>query len=141
MPKRTKGLAKIGCMVTIFLLFTCLAYAQNAVTGKVINKTDNTPVPGATVQVKGSKVITQSGADGAFSINLPNGKGTLVISAVGFGKLEVLVTAGVPAGGNRPTGISPPPKHIEAKGFTRPRKKDSPRSGSARKNARTEQNP
>src|SRR5579863_2469761 len=85
MPKKTKGLARIGGMVTIFLLLTCITYAQNAVTGKVINKTDNTPVPGATVQVKGTKVISQSGADGTFSINLPGTKGTLVISAVGFG--------------------------------------------------------
>src|SRR5258708_34212989 len=108
MPKRTKGLAKIGCMVTIFLLFTCFAYAQNAVTGKVINKTDNTPVPGATVQVKGSKVITQSGADGAFTINLPHGKGTLAISAIGFGNLEVPVTAGVPAGGNSLSTVHSP---------------------------------
>ncbi|HEX9513020.1 MAG TPA: TonB-dependent receptor [Puia sp.] len=111
-------------MVTIFLLFTCFAYAQNAVTGKVINKTDNTPVPGATVQVKGSKVITQSGADGAFSINLPNGKGTLVISAVGFGKLEVLVTAGVPAGDISLTTVSSTLNDVVVTGYTSQRKKD-----------------
>src|SRR5580693_3245973 len=96
MPKKTKGLARICCMVTLFLLFTCITYAQNAVTGKVINKTDNTPVPGATVQVRGTKVITQSGADGSFSITLPGSKGTLVVSAVGFGTLDVPVTAGAP---------------------------------------------
>jgi hypothetical protein len=71
MPKKTKGLGNIGCMVTIFLLFACTTYAQNAVTGKVINKADNSPVPGATITVKGTKDITQSGTDGTFSINLP----------------------------------------------------------------------
>ncbi len=124
MPKKTKGLPKIGCLATIFLLLTCFAYAQNAVTGKVINKTDNTPIPGATVQVKGSKVITPSGADGTFSINLPRDKGTLVISAIGFGNLEVPVTAGVPAGDIGLTTVSSTLNDIVVTGYTSQRKKD-----------------
>lgn len=124
MPKKTKGLGKIGCMVALFLLFTCSTYAQNAVTGKVINKTDNTPVPGATVQVKGSKVITQSGADGTFSINLPKSTGTLVISAVGFGNLELSVTAGKPAGDIIMSTVTSTLNDVVVTGYTSQRKKD-----------------
>src|ERR1700722_13484065 len=98
MPKKVRGQRKSGCLVMLFLLLTGYIYAQNPVTGKVINKTDNTPVPGATVQVKGSKVLTQTGTDGTFSVQLPKATGTLVISAVGFANLEVPVTAGTPAG-------------------------------------------
>src|ERR1700683_3945767 len=98
MPKKTKGRGKSVCLVMLFLLLTGYMYAQNPVTGKVINKTDNTPVPGATVQVKGTKVITQTAIDGTFSIQLPNATGTLVITDVGFANLEVPVTAGTPTG-------------------------------------------
>jgi TonB-dependent starch-binding outer membrane protein SusC len=124
MPKKTKGLAKIGCMVMLFLLFTCTTYAQNAVTGRVINKTDNTPVPGATVQVKGSKVITQSATDGTFSVNLPGGKGTLVISAVGFGNLEVPVTAGTPVGDISLSTSTSTLNDVVVTGYTSQRKRD-----------------
>ncbi len=124
MPKKTKGLSKIGCMVTIFLLFTCIAYAQNAVTGRVINKTDNTPVPGATVQVKGSKTITQSATDGTFSINLPKSTGTLVITAVGFGNLELPVTAGRPAGDITLSTVTSTLNDVVVTGYTSQRKKD-----------------
>jgi TonB-linked SusC/RagA family outer membrane protein len=124
MPKKTKGLGKIGCMVTIFLLFTCVTYAQSAVTGRVINKTDNTPVPGATVQVRGSKVITQSATDGTFSIVLPGAKGTLLISAIGFGNLEVPVTAGTPAGDIGLTTVTSTLNDVVVTGYTSQRKKD-----------------
>ena len=124
MPKKTKGLGKIGCMVTIFLLYTCVTYAQSAVTGRVINKTDNTPVPGATVQVRGSKVITQSATDGTFSVVLPGAKGTLVISAVGFGNLEVPVTAGTPAGDIGLSTVTSTLNDVVVTGYTSQRKKD-----------------
>ena len=53
MPKKTKWLHQIGCLVLFFVLSTVGAYAQKAVTGRVINKTDNSPVPGATVHLYG----------------------------------------------------------------------------------------
>jgi TonB-linked SusC/RagA family outer membrane protein len=124
MPKKTKGLAKIGCMVMIFLLFTCITYAQNAVTGKVTNKTDNSPVPGATIQVKGTKVISQTGVDGTFTINLPGVKGTLQVSAIGFANLEIPVTAGASAGDIALTTVSSTLNDVVVTGYTSQRKRD-----------------
>ena len=98
MPKRISGHVKSGCLVVLFLLLTGFVFAQNPVTGKVTNKTDNTPVPGASIQIKGTKVLVQTGADGAFTIHLPKSDGTLIISAVGFTTLEVPVTAGANVG-------------------------------------------
>ncbi|MBK8520313.1 MAG: SusC/RagA family TonB-linked outer membrane protein [Chitinophagaceae bacterium] len=69
---------------------TLAAFSQNAVTGKVTDSKDGTPVPGATITVKGTKTATQSGADGSFSINATS-TGVLVISSVGFAQQEVSI--------------------------------------------------
>src|ERR1700749_1368422 len=124
MPKKTKGLFKIGCMITVFMLLACASYAQNAVTGKILNKTDNTPVPGATIQVKGTKVLAQSGADGTFSISLPGASGTLIITGVGFQDLEVPSTAGAAAGNIVLSVVATSLNDVVVTGYTAQRKKD-----------------
>ncbi len=124
MPKKFQRLAKIVCIVTILSLITGITYAQNAVTGRVINKTDNTPVPGATVEVKGTKVIAQSGADGTFTINLTGPGGILVFTAVGFANLEVPVKAGAPAGNIAMTTATTTLNDVVVTGYTSQRKKD-----------------
>lgn len=124
MPKKNNGLARFGSMLIAFMLLACVAQAQKAVTGKVISKTDNQPVPGATIQVKGTKVLAQSGADGTFTINLPGSNGTLVISAIGFSNLEVPVTAGTPAGDIAMTTVPNTLNDVVVTGYTAQRKKD-----------------
>jgi len=76
------------------LFFTFSALAQRTVTGRVVSKTDNTPLPLATVALKGSRSATASGQDGTFALKLPGNQasGTLVISAVGFDNLQVPLT-------------------------------------------------
>src|ERR1700760_1777350 len=103
MPKKTIQLIKFGCMVFSLLLSTTLVFAQGKVTGRVINKADNQPVPGATITLKGTKTIAQSGGDGSFSITISGNAGTLVVTAVGFVNLEVPVTAGSGLGGGSPS--------------------------------------
>jgi len=49
------------------------------------------PLPGVTVVIKGTTVGTTSGADGSYSINVPDGKGTLVFSFIGFLTQEVAI--------------------------------------------------
>src|ERR1700753_3308034 len=123
MPKKTSGLVRLG-WVTAFLFFTCGAFAQNVVTGKIINKKDNAPVPGANVQVRGTTTIVQSGADGSFSIKLPNASGTLRISAVGFAVQEVSVTAGAVLGDIALAGSASTLHYVVVIGYTSPRKED-----------------
>jgi TonB-linked SusC/RagA family outer membrane protein len=124
MPKTAKGQRESAWLAMFLLLFAGHVFAQNPVTGKVINKTDNTPVPGATVQVKGTKVLTQTGIDGSFSIQLPKATGTLVISAIGFAGLEVPVTAGTPAGDISLTTTSSNLNEVVVTGYTAQRKRD-----------------
>lgn len=123
MPKKKSRLIRLG-WISAFLFFTCAAFAQNAVTGKVINKTDNTPIPGANIQVKGTTTIVQSGADGAFSIKLPSPNGTLRITAVGFATLEIPVTAGAALGSIILTATASTLNDVVVTGYTAQRKKD-----------------
>jgi len=124
MPKKMKGQRKSAWLVILLLLLAGHVFAQNPVTGKVINKTDNTPIPGATVQVKGTKVLTQTGIDGSFSIQLPKTTGTLVISAIGFANLEVPVTAGTPSGDVALTTSTTNLNEVVVTGYTAQRKRD-----------------
>lgn len=80
--------ASICCM-----LFSTQIYAQQkTVTGIVTNAKDNTPIVLATVGVKGTKMAAVTGANGEFSITVPDGKNTLVISSVGYGAEEISVS-------------------------------------------------
>ncbi len=88
---------KLHKLFLIPLLLICVAVqAQTrSVKGKVVSAKDNLPVSGATVSVKGKSIGTTTGNDGAFSINVPSGSATLVISYIGFTSFEKLVDAGI----------------------------------------------
>ncbi len=74
-----------------FLVFSGFSlFAQKKVTGKIISNLDKQPLIGATVQVKGTKSAVQTTAEGAFVIDAGD-NATLVISSVGFDKLEIPV--------------------------------------------------
>jgi len=82
-------------LVIPLLLLGTLLFAQNrTITGKVMSSKDNTPVPGATISVKGTSHGTSSLTDGSFSIAAPGGRATLQLSSVGFEIKEVVVEPG-----------------------------------------------
>ncbi|WP_162051763.1 SusC/RagA family TonB-linked outer membrane protein [Pontibacter pamirensis] len=58
------------------------------VSGKVLGP-DGEGVPGATVVVKGTTIGTATDANGNFTLNVPNGTGTLVVSFIGYTTQEV----------------------------------------------------
>ncbi|MGN6618891.1 MAG: SusC/RagA family TonB-linked outer membrane protein [Ilyomonas sp.] len=87
MPSKTNKLAT-SLLLVLLCIFCSSAFAQRVVTGKVTNKTDNSPIAGASVQVKGTTIGTQTDAEGNFSINVPNANSTLVVSYVGFMPIE-----------------------------------------------------
>ncbi len=70
-----------------------LAQAQDkAISGTVISKEDNTPMPGVTVIVEGLNRGTQTDVNGKFNLQAPEGS-TLVISYIGFVTQRVKVGA------------------------------------------------
>lgn len=73
--------------------------ALQEIKGRVVDEAGN-PVQGATVQVKGSQLVTTTNATGEFSINTPDEKLVLVISFVGYLSEEITVS------GNKPVLVS-----------------------------------
>ena len=70
------------------ILFSATLIGQTKITGTVVDKA-NEGLPGATVLVKGTTVGTQTDFDGKFTLNAPANSGTIVISFIGFDKVEV----------------------------------------------------
>ncbi|WP_167014636.1 TonB-dependent receptor [Chitinophaga sp. Cy-1792] len=85
----------------LFLLLAVLCiggqvFAQSrTVSGKVTDGRDGTPVPGVTIQIKGTSKGTTSGVDGSYKINIDDEKTVLVFSFVGFAKQEVIASGSV----------------------------------------------
>lgn len=59
--------------------------------GVVLLQTDGSPVIGATVKVKGSKITTVTNAEGKYSISVPEGAKYLTISYIGMKPVDVVV--------------------------------------------------
>lgn len=57
--------------------------------GTVMDRKDGSPIAGATVLVKGTKLTSQTDGKGKFSLNVPNGAETLVIRYLGFKTQEI----------------------------------------------------
>jgi len=90
MKKVIQNFLRIIPQTIALLCLSVVAFAQTAVTGKVTDSKDGTPLPGVTVQVKGATTATRTGADGTFKISVP-ADGVLVFTSVGFGRQEVTV--------------------------------------------------
>lgn len=78
-------------LLSLFVLCNVSLAQSRTVTGKVTDSKGEA-VPSATVTVKGTKTSTSTKADGTFSISVPQGSTTLVISSVGFGTKDVSVS-------------------------------------------------
>ena len=78
-----KSAIKLRIIVSCYTIFSsCLALAQNNVTGKV-SDISGAGIAGASVSAGGGRGTT-SGIDGIYSLSLPNGSVTLTVSFVGY---------------------------------------------------------
>jgi TonB-linked SusC/RagA family outer membrane protein len=77
-------------LMGLFILLTSSAYSQLKVSGVVKSSTGET-LPGATIVVKGTTIGTAAGADGSYSINVPNAQSVLVVSFIGMTVQEIPV--------------------------------------------------
>lgn len=67
---------------------------QRTVTGVVRDNTSNQPLPGVSIVIKGTTRGTTTGADGSFSINIPEGGAvTLTFSFIGYEPMEMPVSS------------------------------------------------
>lgn len=78
-------------LLAVSLFSVQFLWAQTkTVVGKVTDAS-GAPLANASITVKGSRSGTASGADGTFSLSVPDNAKTLVISAVGFEAQEVAI--------------------------------------------------
>jgi len=89
-PAKLRLLKPAALMLLLFLLFSATSFAQNiTIKGKIL-KGDGTPVPGASVTIKGTGNGTSSNDQGEYQLSAA-GNATLVISAVDFVTQEIKV--------------------------------------------------
>ena len=75
-------------LLSIICSFT--VYAQDkTVTGKVISGTDQMPLPGVSVLVKGTSSGTVTNIDGEYTLTVPEASEVLVFSYIGFKSVEM----------------------------------------------------
>jgi TonB-linked SusC/RagA family outer membrane protein len=86
-----KQLLRLSLACFLAVLFGSAAWAQTrTVSGRVTSSEDGSPLPGVTVQVKGTNTGTQTDVDGKFSLSAPD-NGTLVFRFVGLKTLEIAI--------------------------------------------------
>ena len=85
---------KITQILLIFLLFPLFVLSQSKTVTGLVNDENGSPLPGATVQLKGSETIGAiTDFDGNFSISIPSdAQQVLVVSYIGYLNEEVDVT-------------------------------------------------
>jgi TonB-linked SusC/RagA family outer membrane protein len=91
-------LSTLGAVPVALLSLASTSLAQTTpaqtVTGTILDAADRTPLPGVTVVVKGTTVGASTDLNGQFTLALPVGNNTLVISAVGYVSQTVNATSG-----------------------------------------------
>ncbi len=79
--------------VLLGLAMPLLVAAQQTVKGRIIDPAGQ-PLHGATIQVRGAELSTQSDANGNFSLTVPSGNGRLEISYIGYLSQVVPIRSG-----------------------------------------------
>jgi TonB-dependent starch-binding outer membrane protein SusC len=74
----------LGCSLSLFA-------QDRRITGKVVSATDGSPLPGVSVQIKGTSKGTATGADGSYALSVPSGVNSLEIRSVGFNAQTVTI--------------------------------------------------
>ena len=72
----------------ILFLLTATVFGQKSVTGKVTDS-DKKPLVGASILIKGTNVATSTSSNGDFTIVVPAGRKTLIVSNVGYEDQQV----------------------------------------------------
>lgn len=83
-------LSLISTVIIVLLLFSLhlMAGTTGKIAGIVENEVTGEPIPGATIRVIGSDIVTQTDADGEyFIINLPAGIYSISVSIIGYENL------------------------------------------------------
>jgi len=78
-------------LFTLLVVSFGFAHGQVTVSGQVTSASDNTPLVGVSVVLKGTQTGTLTNDEGKFSINVPNSNSVLMFSYIGYERKEVVV--------------------------------------------------
>ncbi|MES2880788.1 MAG: carboxypeptidase-like regulatory domain-containing protein, partial [Bacteroidota bacterium] len=78
-------------LLLLSALFASIAFAQDKNITGTITDDKLAPLVGATISVKGTQVVTSTGADGHFSISVPPRGKVLVVSYIGMEPQEITI--------------------------------------------------
>lgn len=89
-------LRSLLALVLVLLGLPALVWAQaGSVTGRVTDQAGTNPIVGARVQLVGSSIVTQTLADGRYTLtNVPTGTHEVRVVAVGYSAMKRSVTVG-----------------------------------------------
>ncbi|HAG16234.1 MAG TPA: TonB-dependent receptor [Bacteroidales bacterium] len=88
----TKKVRLLISLLLFFIVAIATAQTQKKVIGTVLTAEDNSPLPGASVVIKGTTIGTSTDLDGKFSMNVPDDAKILVVSFIGFQPTEVAIS-------------------------------------------------
>lgn len=82
-----------GLLCTLFLLLLSFSIQaqERTISGVVTSNDDGTGVPGANIVVKGTSIGTITGPDGSYTLQVPDGAETMVVSFIGLVPTEVSI--------------------------------------------------
>ncbi|AKD03290.1 SusC/RagA family TonB-linked outer membrane protein [Pontibacter korlensis] len=88
----TKGISKhVVATVFLVLLCCCSAFAQAQTVRGAVKDGNGTPLPGASVAIKGTTTGTVTNLDGSYTLRVNSAEDVLVVSYIGFLNQEVTV--------------------------------------------------
>jgi hypothetical protein len=80
------------CLAAVSSSAVLFAQQERTVTGTVVDEA-NAALPGASIVVKGTTIGTASDMNGRFSLTVPEGATTLVITFIGMEPVEQPITS------------------------------------------------
>lgn len=84
---------RLCLLLAIFLFSSLKIFAQTRALTGIVRDSLNQPLAAATVAVKGSKIITTTGKDGTFNLNVPVGGVELEVSYIGYSATSLSVSS------------------------------------------------
>jgi TonB-dependent starch-binding outer membrane protein SusC len=98
-----------GLLLFLFVIVVQNGFSQGTTVNGKVSDENNSPMQGVTVQVKGTTTSAQTGADGTFSLSVPNLNVTLVVTYVGYLTREI----GLSNGSTVDVILRPDPQSLE----------------------------
>jgi len=90
-PKQNQTMRE-RLLTTVVFAFASLAALGQTVSGRVTSASDNSPIPGVSVLIKGTTIGSTTDTNGSYAIAVGgNENGTLVFSFIGFASQEVAI--------------------------------------------------